>query len=281
MNDIILNEKSLTGQFSSMDDFYHCIPAFLSCVNYFIKNKEWELSRKTDLFEARITQDQQFFHIRGDRSDEARKLKQILCKMTDEPPYWDIEPKQTGEYYFGEECITGSSVAEASARAGFLLSFPKSDYEDSNICVKNEKYRIDVVSLTTNKYRNEIFYRKGYQDINTYLKERFRGTRLNFEQMDAAYGLDSFEKSEIEECIQNFERFAGHKDWDEVLADRALHYKEYQPSKKKNWFKGTIYEDITIDKFRCGNPKRCFGFRKEDVFYVLRMERDHSISDNG
>lgn len=36
-----------------------------------------------------------------------------------------------------------------------------------------------------------------------------------------------------------------------------------------------------IYKFRCKNPKRCFGYRKNDVFHVLRMERDHKISDNG
>ena len=33
--------------------------------------------------------------------------------------------------------------------------------------------------------------------------------------------------------------------------------------------------------FRCKNPKRCFGYREGEKFYVLRMERDHKISDNG
>lgn len=281
MNDIILNEKSLNGQYSSMDEFYHCIPEFLACVSFFMKNETWNLSRKSDLFDAQITKNQRFFQIRGDRSDEARKLKQILCRMTDDPPYWDDAPKQAGEYYFREKCVTGTSLAEASARTGFVLSFPKSDYTDCNILIRCWEQIRDVSSLTTNKYRNEMLYQKGYVDIYTYLKERFHGTRLNFEKMDQAYGFDSFEKSEIEECIRDFERFARHKDWDAVLSDRSLHYKEYQPSKKNNWFKGTDYEDVTIDKFRCGNPKRCFGFRKEDVFYVLRMERDHSISNYG
>ena len=75
--------------------------------------------------------------------------------------------------------------------------------------------------------------------------------------------------------------FAEHKDWTEIAQDAALRYKEYKPSRKENWFLGSPYEDMTIHKFRCGNPKRCFGFRQGDVFYVLRMERDHSISDKG
>lgn len=118
-------------------------------------------------------------------------------------------------------------------------------------------------------------------DIDTYLKERYRGTRLSFEEFDLEYGFSDFEKEEIAECLEYFERFAKHKNWTEVMKDSALRYKEYQPSKKTNWFKGSRYEDVRIDKFRCGNPKRCFGYRKGDVFYALRMERDHSISDNG
>ena len=40
------------------------------------------------------------------------------------------------------------------------------------------------------------------------------------------------------------------------------------------------YSDKRIDKFRCVNPKRCFGYRDNDIFYVLRMGRDQNISDN-
>lgn len=29
------------------------------------------------------------------------------------------------------------------------------------------------------------------------------------------------------------------------------------------------------------NDKRYFGYRECDVFNILRMERDHSMSDNG
>lgn len=43
----------------------------------------------------------------------------------------------------------------------------------------------------------------------------------------------------------------------------------------------TTIEDTQLVEFRCKNPKRCFGYRKNDVFHVLRMERDHKISDNG
>lgn len=281
MNEIILNEKSLCGQYTSMDEFYRSILPFLANVQYFVEDASWEVLKKSDLFQSRVTERECFFRIRGDRSDAARKIKGLLCRLSDEPPYWDMDSRQSGSYCADGEDVTGSSVAEAAARTGFLLSFPRSAYEDREFTVAHEEGEYRMTSISTPAYRMERLYQRGYCDIYTYLREHFRGTRLNFDEFDAAYGFDSFERSEIEECIADFERFAGHADWREIKADSALYCKEYRPSKKENWFRGTKYADMTIYKFRCGNPKRCFGYREGDVFYALRMERDHKISDNG
>lgn len=34
-------------------------------------------------------------------------------------------------------------------------------------------------------------------------------------------------------------------------------------------------------KFRFSDVMRCFGYRKDDRFRVLRLERNHTVSDNG
>ena len=36
-----------------------------------------------------------------------------------------------------------------------------------------------------------------------------------------------------------------------------------------------------IMKIRCSDVIRVFGYRKGDKFRILRIERDHKISDNG
>lgn len=281
MNEIILNENSLCGQYASMDEFYRDILPFLSNVQYFVGDVSWEVLKKSDLFQRPVTKNERFFRIRGDRSDAARKIKGLLCRLSDEPPYWDVDSRQKGIFHADGRDVTGSSVAEAAARTGFLLSFPQSAYEDRELTVTQEEKEYRVTSITTPSYRTEQLYQRGFINIYTYLRERFRGTRLNFDEFDVSYGFDSFEKDEVAECIRDFERFAGHADWQEIKADLSLYCKEYQPSPKENWFRGIKYVDMTIYKFRCGNPKRCFGYRKGDVFYALRMERDHKISDKG
>lgn len=281
MNEIILNEKSLQGQYASMDEFVECIPPFLGSVKYFMKQENWRVLKRSDLFRAHVTKSEMLYKIRENRTDEARKIKGILCQMSDEPPYWDMEPRQSGSYLENGTEMAGTSVAEAAARSGYVLSFPKSAYEDREIEVLHGDERENVSSITSMRYGRNILYQRGFLDIDTYLKEHYRGTRLNFEKFESEYGFCHFEKEEIAECLEYFERFAEHKDWTEIAQDAALRYKEYKPSRKENWFLGSPYEDMTIHKFRCGNPKRCFGFRQGDVFYVLRMERDHSISDKG
>lgn len=281
MNEIILNEKSLQGQFTSMDEFIDNISPFLSSVRYFMKQEEWSVLKHSGLFRAYITKTEMFYRIRESRTDEARKIKAILCQMSDEPPYWDMEPKQSGSYLENGTEVMGTSIAEASARSGFLLSFPRSSYVDREIELLHEKGQKIVSSITSMQYGRNILYKRGILDITTYLREKYRDTRLSFDEFDSDYGFDDFQKEEIAECLEQFERFVGHESWTGVMRDTSLCYKEYQPSKKDNWFKGSKYEDVRIYKFRCGNPKRCFGYRRGDTFYALRMERDHSISDYG
>lgn len=281
MNEIILNEKSLQGQFASMDEFAECIPQFLNCVRYFLKQENWNVLKRSDLFFAPITEKEKFSDIRGNCSDAVRRMKGLLCQMSDEPPYWDESPQQSGTFFEGSVDVTGTSLAEATARGGYVLSFPKSSYEDKNIELLHDGKKEFVDSMTSVKYKTSSLYKNELIDVATYLKEYYCGTRLCFEEFDTTYGFANFEKHEVEECLETFERFAGHKSWTEVVQDQTLRYKEYQPSKKENWFKNSKYENMTIHKFRCVNPKRCFGYRKGDVFYVLRMERNHKISDKG
>lgn len=281
MSEIIINERSLQGQYRDMEEFFDCLPGFLRCVRYFVDQEGWKILRRSDLFQALVTPKDALYQIRGNRSDAARKFKGQILKLTDEPPYWDVEPKQQGRYMEGETDVSGTSLAEAAERTGFVLSFPKTIYEDCSVKLMHGDVTKMVYSITSTRYRTQQMFATGHLDIYTYLMERFRGTRLSFEKFDPAYGFSDFEQDEIMECLESFERFVAHESWTSLKQDVALHYKEYRPSKKDNWFKGSVYEKENIHKFRCGNPKRCFGYREGDVFYVLRMERDHSISDNG
>lgn len=129
---------------------------------------------------------------------------------------------------------------------------------------------------------SEILFQRKEITINEYINTRYKNTRLNFSRLEEDFGFESLEKNEIEDCIESFDRFVDHENWENLNRDRSLNYKEYSPSSKKDdWFRNTEYSGKKIYKFRCANPKRCFGYRENDQFYVLRIERNHKISDKG
>lgn len=38
---------------------------------------------------------------------------------------------------------------------------------------------------------------------------------------------------------------------------------------------------MNICKFRVSEKFRCFGYRKKDTFFVLRIDLEHKLSDKG
>ena len=286
MNKIYLNELSLNGQFDSIEEFLDsCIP-LIKCLK-FIKDNKRNVYKHSAFFRQHITKDILLNDLRGVCSDKARRLKSLLLSTTDTPPFWDLdeELKQdlTAVYMLNGNEITATSIAEAAEEDGILLSFLHDKYRDVILPVyKNGKMLKEIGSAVSLNYLSEQLWKKKQIDIHKYVRARYDGTRLNFSMLEEEYGFIDFEKEELRDCLQAFDKFIKHETWEEVAKDRGLYYKKYVPqSTEKDWFRQEEYREKEIYKFRCGNPKRCFGYRERDTFYVLRMERDHKISDYG
>lgn len=290
MNKMFINECSLEGQYETLEEFISCNEDFLKCLNWLSKHNEtWKVYKKNNLYESQITKNNKFYNLRNlklqtqkDTNDILRKMKILLLRLQDEPPFWNDENViQSGQYYWDGQDISGTSIAEAAAQKEQLLSFYNESYCDIQMNIKNMDDIISIYSAGTYKGFVQFLYEHKHIDADMFLRLYFAGTRLNFSKLEEEYGLTGFEKSEIQDCIKNFERFANHSTWTDIYKDSALVYKAYTPSSKDNWFRQSEFSGKKIDKFRCINPKRCFGYKDGETFYALRIERDHSISDNG
>lgn len=289
MNRIYTNELSLHGQYDSWEQFLNQNEKFLKTLRWIKSNREhYELYKKTDLYRSLVTKDEKLYDIRGkkfelENNDKARLLKSLLMALQNDPPYWDTDEKrQDGIYHIDDRDVSGTSIAEAAERREFLLSFADKEYIDKVLLVWHNREKIKVPSVFSFAYLSKLLYENGSIDINEYVKRLYAGTRLDFGKIELDYGMQFLEKEEIVDCLRNFDRFVSYENWNEVFKDNSLVYKAYSPSQKeKDWFRDIKYKDIKIDKFRCVNPKRCFGYREGDKFIVLRIERDHKISDNG
>lgn len=287
MEEVYLNELSLDGQYNTPEEFLEaCIP-FMRCLKTVKELNKWRITKHSEFYKCKITKRECFNDLRGMRGDAARRLKSLLLSTAESPPFWDMNEEFHQDlncnYYIENHNVSATSAAEAAEAESFLLSFDKEFYCDRELevnCDNGKKF--PVPSVVSGKYLADVLWARDEIDVKQYLLMRYEGTRLDFSLLEEGYGFEDFEKREIQDCLREFERFIALEDWNAVFADRSLHYKQYTPSvSSENWFRNSTYCDKTIDKFRCVNPKRCFGYKEGEVFYVLRMERDHRISDKG
>lgn len=286
MDKIYLNELSLKGQFEEINDFLDAAIPMMKCLKFIQKN-HGQVYKHSTFYKQKITKDFLWNDLRGVYNDKARRLKSLLLSTTDNPPFWDMQETFAqdldSEYIVGEEDVTATSVAEAAEENGLLLSFLCDEYQNTSVkIVKNKVEFLEVKSAYSLDYLSEQLWENGEIELYEYLCAKYEGTRLDFSKMERKYGFQDFEKEELRDCLQTFNKFIKMETWEQIFQDQGLRYKKYSPeSQDKNWFKGEKYAGKVIDKFRCVNPKRCFGYRENDIFYVLRMERNHKISDYG
>lgn len=289
--EIYVNELSLAGQFRDWEDFFKKNKLLVKTIEWLIKHK-WLIYKKSTLYECKITKDKVLYQLREFKStsnpedrDLLLKFKRILVTIEDNPPYWDEKGCETAshQYVYNGKNVSSSSIAQACKNNRMVLSFNLDEYKNTVLIItKDGNENTEVFSTYSLDHLIHILYQKKVVSVEQYICIKYSNTKLDFSKLEEEFGFDSLEKNEINDYIDSFDRFVQHDNWENLTKDRKLNYKPYNPSEKKeNWFKGTEYEMRNIYKFRCGNPKRCFGYREGEKFYVLRFERDHRISDKG
>ncbi len=283
--DYILNEKSLHGQFESTENFLRSWMPVMKCIETIRQYSDSRIYRIMNFYECRITKDKKICDLKkNDLSDELLDFQISLDREAYRDPYWDKNPMHDifSEYMWNEENVAATSLAEAAVTGHPLLSFQSEAFLDRQLCVfhKSDSYCVD--SIYTPKYLLRQYRKSMKIDRKNELILRFAGTRIDCSTLEEKGGISELDEKEYAGLISTFEKFADHDSWFNIDLDDGLQYKKYTPSSDKyDWFRGLKYKGKTIMKFRFSNVHRCFGYRKDDRFRVLRVERDHSISNHG
>ena len=288
----ILNELSLVGQYSSVDEFvkHGAIPLadVLTEINTFGGSL---LYKKSDFYQCKALPDKTFFEIvftgsDARRIDELRRLKSRLATLMNDP-FWDLDSKQNESAVYlmvdalGKDVnVSGTSVAEAFVRNACLVSFSKSAFQRATISVKASTD--DEYSSVSNVWQEgqvcEVLRKAGFLSIPDYIVHAYTG-KLDFSQLDAQYfGLINAENLSLFES--GFQKF-NDLSWPQISVDTGLDYKEFDQNRRtRSYFPNEIWQKGVM-KFRISRGIRCFGYVEDGVFYVLRLDLEHELSDLG
>jgi len=278
--EILINELSLHGQYSSEEHFEDIGITPLISVFKELSTERDIVYRKYDLYAYKITPERSlhdFLVTQTSRiSDATRRLKSILSGFILDEPYWEDTQKHSSKniYLLAEQYVCGSSLAEACERDRTVISFHSEDFNTNKINIyKDASEEITLDNLFNKGHCNELNWERHNIHIDEYCVNRFKGNKLDFSQIDDKLGFELLKKEDESVFIDAFRKFT-ELSWLQINMDDALDYKPYPDN--NNVFKEVPHK---IHKFRITQKYRCFGYVDNGVFYVLRFDLEHKLSD--
>lgn len=277
--DILINELSLSGQFDSTEQFVReALPPLLAVLKEVDSTKD-VLLKKYDLYAAKIDSETSIHDIIiGQTSrlyDEIRKFKSQLATLL-ENPYWEDDRKHSVDctYIYNDRDICDYSIAETCERDRVAISFIHPDYSETELTIfKDDDIIIKIDNLFNKGHYTETAWRRENISCQEYCMRKFTGGKLNFSRIDEKESFLLLKKEDQSLFIDGFRKFT-ELSWHQIGVDDALDYKPYSDNNK-------VFKDIPykIHKFRTSQKYRCFGYADNGVFYVLRFDLEHKLSD--
>lgn len=278
--EVLINELSLHGQYSSEEQFEDIGVMPLISVFKELNTERDTVFRKYDLYTYKITPEKSlhdFLVSQTSRlSDATRRLKSLLSSFILDEPYWENTQKHTASnaYLFAGNNVCGSSLAEACERDKAIISFHSEDFNTNKIDIsKDASEEITLDNLFEKGHCNELNWERHIIRVDEYCFSRFKGDKLDFSQIDDKLGFELLKKEDEGVFIDAFRKFT-ELSWQQISMDDALDYKPYPDNDKI--FR---YVPHKIHKFRVTQKYRCFGYTLNGVFYVLRFDLEHKLSD--
>lgn len=272
--EVLLNERSLTGQFKDEDEFFDSFDTVLKNIKL-LDILNFSLAKDYMFFDVAITPKYKLGDFLKLRTDKAKKMKRFLVKLANNPPFWNEIQKHdcaNDSYTYNGIDIGNSSLAESCERDKIILSFLHNDFLNHNISIQKNMINTPIYNLIDKDSFLDYLLLISEIEALSYCNLKFKNSNLNFSKLENEYSFDILStQQQIDEFIDSFKQFSTMS-WHNIMNSDGLQYKRYN---------GTEFNIDNIYKFRVTQKYRCFGYREQDEFFVLRFEIDHKISDNG
>ncbi|MDR1974660.1 MAG: hypothetical protein LBQ31_08325 [Bacteroidales bacterium] len=183
--EILINELSLTGQFTSVEKFIKdALPPLISLLKEVHPDKDL-LYKKRDFYSSLITIDISIHNLligKYSRNyDELRKFKSQLFSLFAEP-HWENSQKHlsTDMYVYNGSNVCGQSIAEACERDRVIISFTHQDFSVIQIQVEKNRVPVEVDNLFTKGHYTELAYKREQIDYEQYFSWQFDNKKCLF-----------------------------------------------------------------------------------------------------
>lgn len=286
--EIVLNEFSLDGQFETLQQFLNSLRSTIK-LQRIIDSTSISLLRHHELYNRLVTADLSLHQVLTDNSSrtssEIRVFKAFLQKLMYDEPFWTTSPKHSTTDSFvcpNIEHTHSHSMAEACERDKIIMSFEHLNFQNETIELFKNQVSVILINIVNPVTLTNLLWELNLiSNPELYCRFRFDGTNISFSLLEEEYGFKILDQDEIKTFFSSFVAFS-QMTWEAISRSDGLQFKQYSPNSKQNdWFRNSPHQEKTIYKFRTSRRYRCFGYRENDIFYALRFEKDHEISNKG
>lgn len=136
--EFILNEKSLVGQFTKLDEFWESVQENIQCFRLILSGGINYIYKVQDFNRCMITSTERLCDLSKYVEDKTVRLQLALDSIIYQAPYWDTEPLQdlSASYFWKGEDVSATAIAEAAVRNVPLLSFLSDKFADLQLKVR-------------------------------------------------------------------------------------------------------------------------------------------------
>lgn len=286
--ELLLNELSFHNQFKSFEHFQETALIDLIYILNLQKLKFINVLKKSDFYLNKVYDDKTIQEIlilknKEGKSDEIRKLKSQLANIIYDP-FWDSNKvcDSNSKYFYLKTQVTDTCLAEGYERNLNIISIAPSIFNTDNLVVNKEKVIKNLINYFSYKSIVIKLYREHKITFEFFCKNYFKGDKLNFSLTNSTESFQLiYKKSDEEEFFKSFKMFED-LNWDKILQQggkgknkAGLAYVKYH---NQNYFADYQPKSI-IYKFRASEKFRVFGYRINNIFYVLEFDLTHRLSD--
>ncbi len=286
MIDLLLNEKSLDGQFATIEEFSERgVVGLLAVLEDQRRLSESVILYKSEaISEAKVTSTQTYPDVVfGEESriyEGIRRYKVQLMSLMDDP-YWNDDSRQNhNDHYVDAEgrSLDGTSIAECEARNGILVSFAHPSYSEEKIAIRKNGEEAMVRNVWREGQYLEATYQKAFIKFKEYVALKFEGEKLDFSKATVGKVWDVIPEN-LESLVGDaFDTFC-RESWYEIPRDRGLGFKPYNRTRMNSHYFTADEWKKGIKEFRLSGKCRCFGYAEGGKFYLLMIDLGHVLGD--
>lgn len=235
--ELILNDLSLRGQFTTIDDFEDYYVDYLKCIIDFVKKEQIPFYKKSDTYNRMIVKGVSLEQYLREASNQpvATMIKKAIVEMAYCEPYWDMDDMQSRidiEYKYPDKQGEPNCFTEAIERKCPIVSMREDKTLKTKITCYRDNELVEITDITDIKTLLDAYLQDDIKNVRVVMENYPVGKKINCAELsgrcytEEALLDNNLSMQDVQKFVMNIQtliqdKSSGRKShwWDNIKED--------------------------------------------------------------